>query len=687
MLRRRFFKWFLGTVSGIFSFQLRSQTTPLSRINTTLFSSAEAAGGCNEDGCSTSDSGLACRQRDVCAVDKSGGCRDDHCATDESGDCTGDRCTESDSSRECSADSCTEDKSGRCTNDICVTDKSGDCTGDRCTESDSSGACESDFCESDSSGECTGDYCVSDSSRACRNDSCMTDKSGECTNDVCTEDRSGDCISDQCQIDASASCERDVCASDSSGACTDDSCTEDATGSCGPDACLSDASNVCAIDRCTVDRSGVCAQVDLCIVDESGDCTVDICREDRGIGEVCSLDSPAQGVDRENLSKAIRWLYKLGSVILIVGLSYGQSMAQIAIDATDAVFHPTPAFTQGAAVKASSPPGPFLRDCDSDGILEADVNGDGLCDGDPKVADHRGNGTRELPPGTTFQGTFDFTCFHIPSDVAIITTGPLNINASREVAVFGVMMLGGRTEISSPEPLDLRSSVWLAAGGNEIILSTAAGGIVSSSGSGLGLEGRLPAINYLSACDNTVPMIRMVSPPRVTIGSKVTLKGTGLGKRKGRVFLAKREQRVLRWTQESVPMLLVDVPAPGIYNVKVKRAGRSGAVPLVMYGAVEVKAPAIDAASPNFGVPGAAITLTGTYFGSQFLPENRSVRAARIILGGKECAVKAWSWDPLSGKSQVRFRVPRNLAPGAYKLVLKNKVGRTTADFTVVSKN
>ena len=127
---------------------------------------------------------------------------------------------------------------------------------------------------------------------------------------------------------------------------------------------------------------------------------------------------------------------------------------------------PEPTYGTGATVAGDISSWAFLRDCDGDGILEADTNGDGQCPGDPKVMDYRAIGTRELPLGTPFTGSFEFTCFHVPDDVAIIATGPLTITASEEVAVFGAMRLAGGADISTPVDIDARTSAWLSDTGD-----------------------------------------------------------------------------------------------------------------------------------------------------------------------------------------------------------------------------
>jgi len=144
------------------------------------------------------------------------------------------------------------------------------------------------------------------------------------------------------------------------------------------------------------------------------------------------------------------------------------------------------------------PVGPFLRDCDGDGILEADTNGDGRWEGDPEVRDYNGNGSRELPEGTSFTGDFQFTCFYIPDDVAIATTGPLTIAASREAAVFGAMRLASGVQISSSAMIDLRTSAWLSEDGSEIRFATALAGAIDETQNYYPKEESVPPIEFTS---------------------------------------------------------------------------------------------------------------------------------------------------------------------------------------------
>ncbi len=482
MLRREFVRLLAKITGGTVAVTL---APPLLRINTALL--AEAACVNQPQLCGTND---------CCTVQ-------DNCGTT---DTTGHTCT--------NQDLCDVDASGSCDNDQCQQDASSSCTNDLCT-SDSSGTCGTDRCEDDSSGGCTQDSCSSDKSGSCSSDQCQSDKSSSCLSDTCISDSSGACVQDQCETDSTGSCQTDQCLTDSSGSCQTDRCISDSSGACTADLCELDSSASCQIDRCNSDSSDTC-NIDVCLLDLSSSCQNDLCREDRSpiicetdiscINDTCSLDlalnlpKPRRDLAKAGLNLAIKWLYKLSVLLLVLSLASGTALAATVIDARNAVFHPAPTFSSGQAVTVQNPVGPFLRDCDGDGLLEADTNGDGQCQGDPKiiVMDNTGGASWGLPAGAAFTGSFEFTCFHVSYRMAIVSTGPLTIKASQEVAIFGAMRLVGDTVISTPAAMDFRASAWLSDGTITFITSQA--GEVDETQTAYAADSRVPPIFYDSLC-------------------------------------------------------------------------------------------------------------------------------------------------------------------------------------------
>jgi hypothetical protein len=303
--------------------------------------------------------------------------------------------------------------------------------------------------------------------------------------------------------------------SDSSGACKGDNCVSDKSGGCTTDKCSVDSSGACESDDCNSDYSEACT-TDVCILDVSTTCDSDLCREDRTpelcteevdcVNDTCALDLASNtGKNREQFAKsgineAIRRLYRLSAIVLFMGAAFGSAEAEIVIDATNAVSSPSPVYVTSGSVSVPAPVGPFLRDCDDDEVLEADTNGDGLCAGDPEALDYNDDGTKELPAGTIFAGDFQFTCFYIPSDVAIVATGPLNIWASQEVAIFGAMRLATGSTISSSAMIDLRTSPWLSEDGSANTFTTALSGDVDEAQTPYNKDGTVLPVEFSSLC-------------------------------------------------------------------------------------------------------------------------------------------------------------------------------------------
>jgi len=248
----------------------------------------------------------------------------------------------------------------------------------------------------------------------------------------------------------------------------------------------------CRADRCNSDYSNACEK-DVCVLDLSTVCSGDVCREDRSPSDCTASDScvldlafdfeaSRRDLARMGFNKAMKWLYKLVMVLAFLALTHGLSHARTVIDSSNAQFYPSPSYLTKQAVSVPDPVGPFLSDCDDDGVLEADTNGDGQCTDDPEVKDYDGDGTLELPSGAVFQGDFQFTTFFVPHDVLITTTGPLSIKLAEDSRIFGVMRLGGGFSLAAVGIIDNRTSAWLAESDEaEITFSTALKGSIDET--------------------------------------------------------------------------------------------------------------------------------------------------------------------------------------------------------------
>jgi hypothetical protein len=172
-----------------------------------------------------------------------------------------------------------------------------------------------------------------------------------------------------------------------------------------------------------------------------------------------------------------------------------------------------------------------------------------------------------------------------------------------------------------------------------------------------------------------------VYPVRGTIGTEVTLTGSGFGDRKPKVWLnldgKTAKFQVLSWNDTEIRGLWKKRALPGVYDLWVKPR-KADAVAL---GPFEIRNPEIDLGMPGGpyqGAPGDEVTLFGFYFSTQ---------KPKVTLSGgglarpKKCKVMTSTMYPYPlaswGEGEALILVP-NLDPGTYDLTVSNKVGTHT---------
>jgi hypothetical protein len=164
-----------------------------------------------------------------------------------------------------------------------------------------------------------------------------------------------------------------------------------------------------------------------------------------------------------------------------------------------------------------------------------------------------------------------------------------------------------------------------------------------------------------------------VFPEQGTIGTEMTVKGSGFGATKGKVLVGKAVLKILEWTDSLINCQLTKAMSPGTYNVTIQPKAR-GASPIIFENGFTVEAPEIDSNEPTSGSTGEEITVNGFLFGTT---------KGKVTLGGKNCRVLSWKMHPTTGESEIHFVVPRGLSPGAKELKVINAVGADTISFTV----
>jgi hypothetical protein len=119
------------------------------------------------------------------------------------------------------------------------------------------------------------------------------------------------------------------------------------------------------------------------------------------------------------------------------------------------------------------------------------------------------------------------------------------------------------------------------------------------------------------------------------------------------------------------------------------RVQPSKTAPVITLGsAFTVMGPMIDNVIPDSGSPGETITIRGKFFsakkGKVYIEyEDKNGQTTK-----KNCRVKSWGMDSKTGQSSITFEVPKGPEPSInpYSLFVQNKVGQTSAFFTIDSR-
>ena len=191
-----------------------------------------------------------------------------------------------------------------------------------------------------------------------------------------------------------------------------------------------------------------------------------------------------------------------------------------------------------------------------------------------------------------------------------------------------------------------------------------------------------------------VPPPPELSPYEGTIGTQITITGSGFGSKKGKVLLdhlgssaalkiAKGDWSDTRivGTISKVPLPAGSYPAPFEIVVKTKHKPPKLLKPTDPF---VIRNPYISQHSPASGSPGTEVTVNGTFFGGKkgkvFLVSQAAVPNAKP----KSSKVTYWYMDSADAtNSQIKFLVPK-VDPGSYWLYISNKVGNSPKDVPYV---
>ncbi len=163
-----------------------------------------------------------------------------------------------------------------------------------------------------------------------------------------------------------------------------------------------------------------------------------------------------------------------------------------------------------------------------------------------------------------------------------------------------------------------------------------------------------------------------------TIGTQITITGSGFGDKKGKVLIGGLKQKIDSWTPASISVTVNKVPLPAeiAYDVLIQP---KGTLEIPLFGAFTVKPPEIDSLDSYEAAPGTSITITGNFF---------STKKGKVYLGDqvsgkrKNCKITSWGMD------SITFVVPKtskSFPAGTYFLDVVNKIGvaEASSEFTI----
>jgi hypothetical protein len=167
----------------------------------------------------------------------------------------------------------------------------------------------------------------------------------------------------------------------------------------------------------------------------------------------------------------------------------------------------------------------------------------------------------------------------------------------------------------------------------------------------------------------------------ITIGTQLTISGSNLGAKKGKVFVGSAPAKILSWDNTSIICVVNKIPLySGPYDAIIKLQPYKSTSPIIFPGVLTVMNPELDPFSTGHGSPGDQIATTGRFFGTKkgkvYLEDPSTGKK-------KNCKVSSWSMDPGTGESTLTFIVPKGLAAGRYPLKVTNKVGTIETTFTI----
>ncbi len=175
-----------------------------------------------------------------------------------------------------------------------------------------------------------------------------------------------------------------------------------------------------------------------------------------------------------------------------------------------------------------------------------------------------------------------------------------------------------------------------------------------------------------------------LSPGEGTIGTELTIGGSGFGTKKGKVLINGIATKIGQngWTPSQITCTINNPPLPVDVAHPVTVVVNKVSTPL--NDTFTVRNPTLDPLIVRSGIPGTPITVTGKFFATK---KGKAYLEDPVSGKKKTCKVTYWYMNPANGDSTLTFEVPKlpnGFSTGvAYPLKITNKVGTIQTTFTV----
>ncbi len=165
--------------------------------------------------------------------------------------------------------------------------------------------------------------------------------------------------------------------------------------------------------------------------------------------------------------------------------------------------------------------------------------------------------------------------------------------------------------------------------------------------------------------------ISAVTPQEGTIGTALTITGSGFGEKKGAVALGKKSCQVLTWSDTSIECSIKSPLSPGAYDLVVKP--RSGSSEILSNAfSVMPPSPNLPPSHPQFVTAGETFTITGDFLGGK--SSLKKIVIEDLKGKKKHCKILSDTMD------SVTFQLPKGLA-GIFSLRYSNGVSTVVQPF------